>query len=182
MFNYATNEVHYEGLRIPTSSLIGQEGKGFRYVLDGWNAERILLAAEAIGDGYWFVDRAASYARDRHVFGRPIGANQGVQFPIAQSYMQVRAADLMRVVTAPSRHTTMEIMTVPTAGPVPSETCTYWFRCGRHRPGLLRLAPSHAGRDRSHRGLGELRPWLGEDDLDAALARAAEEASRRKPA
>jgi acyl-CoA dehydrogenase len=96
MFNYATNEVHYQGLRVPASSLVGEEGHGFRYVLDGWNAERILLAAEAIGDGYWFVDRAASYARTRRVFGRPIGANQGVQFPIAHSYMQVRAADLMR--------------------------------------------------------------------------------------
>jgi acyl-CoA dehydrogenase len=96
MFTYATNEVHYDGLRIPASALIGAENEGFRYVLDGWNAERILLAAEAVGDGYWFVDRAASYARDRHVFGRPIGANQGVQFPIAQAYMQVRAADLMR--------------------------------------------------------------------------------------
>jgi acyl-CoA dehydrogenase len=96
MFNYATNEVYYQGLRVPASSLVGEEGQGFRYVLDGWNAERILLAAEAIGDGYWFVDRAAAYARTREVFGRPIGANQGVQFPIAQSYMQVRAADLMR--------------------------------------------------------------------------------------
>jgi acyl-CoA dehydrogenase len=96
MFNYATNEVYYQGLRVPASSLVGEEGHGFRYVLDGWNAERILLAAEAIGDGYWFVDRAAAYARTRQVFGRPIGANQGVQFPIAQSYMQVRAADLMR--------------------------------------------------------------------------------------
>jgi acyl-CoA dehydrogenase len=96
MFNYATNQVHYEGLRVPASSLIGEEGHGFRYVLDGWNAERILLAAEAIGDGYWFVERAADYARTREVFGRPIGANQGVQFPIARSYMQIRAADLMR--------------------------------------------------------------------------------------
>jgi acyl-CoA dehydrogenase len=96
MFNYATNQVHYEGLRVPASSLLGEEGHGFRYVLDGWNAERILLAAEAIGDGYWFVERAADYARTREVFGRPIGANQGVQFPIAQSYIQIRAADLMR--------------------------------------------------------------------------------------
>jgi acyl-CoA dehydrogenase len=96
MFNYATNQVHYEGLRIPASSLIGQENEGFRYVIDGWNAERILLAAEAIGDGYWFVDRAVSYAKDRHVFGRSIGSNQGVQFPIARSYMDVRAADLVR--------------------------------------------------------------------------------------
>ena len=96
MFNYATNEVRYQGLRVPTDCLVGEEGRGFRYVIDGWNAERILLAAEAIGDGYWFVDRAASYARTREVFGRPIGANQGVQFPIAQAYVQVRAADLMR--------------------------------------------------------------------------------------
>jgi acyl-CoA dehydrogenase len=96
MFNYATNEVHYRRLRIPAASLVGVEGSGFRYVLDGWNAERILLAAEAIGDGYWFTERAASYATSRQVFGRPIGANQGVQFPIAKAYMQVRAADLMR--------------------------------------------------------------------------------------
>jgi acyl-CoA dehydrogenase len=96
MFNYATNEVRYRGLRVPASSLIGEEGQGFRYVLDGWNAERILLAAEAIGDGYWFTERATAYANAREVFGRPIGANQGVQFPIANAYMQVRAADLMR--------------------------------------------------------------------------------------
>ena len=96
MFNYATNEVRYRGLRIPAASLIGEEGRGFRYVIDGWNAERILLAAEAIGDGYWFTERATAYARTREVFGRAIGANQGVQFPIAHAYMQVRAADLMR--------------------------------------------------------------------------------------
>jgi len=96
MFNYATNEVGYRGLRVPASSLIGQEGRGFRYVIDGWNAERILLSAEAIGDGYWFTERAASYASKRQVFGKAVGANQGVQFPIAHAYMQVRAADLMR--------------------------------------------------------------------------------------
>jgi acyl-CoA dehydrogenase len=96
MFNYATYQVGYHGLRVPASSLIGEEGQGFRYVIDGWNAERILLAAEAIGDGYWFTERATAYATAREVFGRPIGANQGVQFPIAQAYMQVRAADLMR--------------------------------------------------------------------------------------
>jgi acyl-CoA dehydrogenase len=93
MFNFATNQVRYDGLRIPVTSLIGSEGEGFRYILDGMNTERILLAAEAVGDGYWFIDRASSYARTREVFGRPIGANQGVQFPIAQAYMQVRAAD-----------------------------------------------------------------------------------------
>lgn len=96
MFNYETNQVRYRGLRVPADSLIGAEGEGFRHVLDGWNAERILLAAEAIGDGYWFTERATAYASTREVFGRPIGANQGVQFPIAQAYMQVRAADLMR--------------------------------------------------------------------------------------
>jgi acyl-CoA dehydrogenase len=96
MFNYATNQVRYRQLRVPASSLIGEEGHGFRYVIDGWNAERILLAAEAIGDGYWFTERATSYANTREVFGRAIGANQGVQFPIAHAYMQLRAADLMR--------------------------------------------------------------------------------------
>ena len=89
-------QVRYRGLRVPADSLIGEEGQGFRYVIDGWNAERILLAAEAIGDGYWFTERATAYANTREVFGRPIGANQGVQFPIAHAYMQVRAADLMR--------------------------------------------------------------------------------------
>lgn len=96
MFNYATNQIHYQGLRVPASTVIGQVGKGFRYVLDGWNAERILLASEAIGDGYWFTQRATDYANKREVFGRKIGTNQGVQFPIADAYMKIRAADLMR--------------------------------------------------------------------------------------
>ncbi|WP_427004497.1 acyl-CoA dehydrogenase family protein [Pseudarthrobacter sp. H2] len=96
MFNYATNQVHYQGMRVPASAVIGQVGKGFRYVLDGWNAERILLASEAIGDGYWFTDRAVAYANSREVFGRQIGANQGVAFPITDAYMKVRAADMMR--------------------------------------------------------------------------------------
>jgi acyl-CoA dehydrogenase len=96
MFNYATNQVHYHGMRVPADHVIGEVDGGFRYVIDGWNAERILLASEAIGDGYWFIDRAVRYARDREVFGRPIGANQGVQFPLADAYMKVRAADLMR--------------------------------------------------------------------------------------
>jgi len=96
MFNYATNQVFYEGMRVPADHVIGRVDAGFRYVIDGWNAERILLAAEAIGDGYWFVDRAVAYAGEREVFGRPIGANQGVQFPLADAYMRVRAADLMR--------------------------------------------------------------------------------------
>jgi acyl-CoA dehydrogenase len=96
MFNYATNQVSYQGVRVPADHVIGEVDAGFRYVIDGWNAERILLAAEAIGDGYWFVDRAVAYATGREVFGRPIGANQGVQFPLADAYMRVRAADLMR--------------------------------------------------------------------------------------
>jgi len=96
MVNHETNEVFFEDLELPASSLIGEEGKGFRYILDGLNAERTLIAAECIGDGYWFVDRATAYAGERIVFGRPIGQNQGVQFPIAQSYIDVRAADLMR--------------------------------------------------------------------------------------
>jgi acyl-CoA dehydrogenase len=96
MFNYATNEVWYRSMRIPPDTLIGTEGDGFRYVLDGLNAERILISSEAIGDGYWFVERAADYARTRIVFGRPIGANQGVQFPLARAYAQVVAADMVR--------------------------------------------------------------------------------------
>lgn len=96
MVNHHTNTVFFEEVEIPATSLIGEEGKGFRYIIDGWNAERILVASEAIGDGRWFVERASSYARERVVFGRPIGANQGVQFPIAKAYAQVQCADLMR--------------------------------------------------------------------------------------
>jgi len=96
MFNYATCQVTYNNLRVSRDTVIGAEGSGFRYVIDGWNAERILLAAEAIGDGEWFIERAASYAKSREVFGAPIGKNQGVQFPIARAYAQLRAADLMR--------------------------------------------------------------------------------------
>lgn len=96
MFNYATNEVRYRDMRVPASALLGEEGQGFRYVIDGWNAERILLAAEAVGDGYWFLERAVAYAGERVVFDRPIGANQGVQFPLARAYAQVSAADMMR--------------------------------------------------------------------------------------
>jgi acyl-CoA dehydrogenase len=96
MFNYATNEVSYRGVRVPADHVVGQVDAGFRHVVDGWNAERILLAAEAIGDGYWFIRRAVAYACEREVFGRPIGANQGVAFPLADAYMKIRAADLMR--------------------------------------------------------------------------------------
>jgi acyl-CoA dehydrogenase len=96
MFNYETYQVTYRGLRVSAEALIGREGDGFRAVIDGWNAERILLAAEAIGDGRWFVERAVAYARDRVVFGRPIGANQGVQFPIARAHAHIEAADTVR--------------------------------------------------------------------------------------
>jgi acyl-CoA dehydrogenase len=96
MVNHETNEVFFDNFEIPASSLIGEEGKGFRYILDGMNAERILIAAECIGDGYWFTERSTGYASERIVFDRPIGQNQGVQFPIARAYANVRAADLMR--------------------------------------------------------------------------------------
>jgi acyl-CoA dehydrogenase len=96
MINNETNELIFENLRIPASSLIGEEGKGFRYTLDGMNAERILIAAECIGNGRWFVDRATRRAKERVVFGRPIGKNQGIQFPIAKAHINVEAANLMR--------------------------------------------------------------------------------------
>jgi acyl-CoA dehydrogenase len=96
MVNHETNEVFFDKLEVPAENLIGEEGQGFRYILDGLNAERTLIAAECIGDGYWFVDRARRYASDRVVFGRPIGQNQGVQFPIAETYVEIEAANLMR--------------------------------------------------------------------------------------
>jgi acyl-CoA dehydrogenase len=96
MVNHETNEVFFDHLEVPVENLIGEEGHGFRYILDGLNAERTLIAAECIGDGYWFVDRARRYASDRVVFGRPIGQNQGVQFPIAETYVEIEAANLMR--------------------------------------------------------------------------------------
>src|SRR5512132_2248233 len=96
MVNHETNEVFYDNLEIPAENLIGEEGKGFKYILDGMNAERILIAAECIGDGYWFVDRVVDYTKQRVVFGRPIAQNQGVQFPIAKAYISVEAANLMR--------------------------------------------------------------------------------------
>ncbi len=96
MVNHETNELFFENLEIPAENLIGEEGKGFKYILDGLNAERTLIAAECIGDGYWFLDRVTKYVNERVVFGRPIGQNQGVQFPIADAYIEVAAADLMR--------------------------------------------------------------------------------------
>ena len=96
MVNHETNEVFFDNLEIPAENLIGEEGKGFKYILDGLNAERALIAAECIGDAYWFVDKARRYASDRVVFNRPIGQNQGVQFPIADAYIETEAANLMR--------------------------------------------------------------------------------------
>ncbi|AJK45999.1 acyl-CoA dehydrogenase family protein [Burkholderia plantarii] len=96
MVNHETNELFFDNLEIPAGNLIGEEGQGFRYLLDGLNAERTLIAAECIGDGHWFVDKVTQYAKDRVVFGRPIGQNQGVQFPIARAHVNVEAASLMR--------------------------------------------------------------------------------------
>ncbi len=96
MVNHETNELFFDNLEIPVENMIGEEGKGFRYILDGLNAERTLIAAECVGDGYWFVDKITKYANERIVFGRPIGQNQGVQFPIARAYVNVEAASLMR--------------------------------------------------------------------------------------
>lgn len=96
MVNHETNELFFDELEIPAENLIGEEGQGFRYILTGLNAERVLIAAECIGDGYWFIDKVSAYASERRVFGRPIGQNQGVQFPIAESFIEVEAANLMR--------------------------------------------------------------------------------------
>jgi acyl-CoA dehydrogenase len=100
MMNHATTELFFDDLEVPAEALVGEEGQGFRYLLDGLNAERILIAAECVGDGRWFVARAARYANERVVFNRPIGQNQGVQFPIARAHVNVEAADLMRVKAA----------------------------------------------------------------------------------
>ena len=95
MMNHATTEIFFDQMRVPAANLIGEEGKGFRYILSGMNAERLLIAAECIGDAKWFIDKASSYAKERVLFGRPIGQNQGVQFPIARAYAQMRAAELL---------------------------------------------------------------------------------------
>ena len=96
LMNYSTTQMFIQDLEVPAEALIGEEGRGFRYIIDGWNAERVLMAAECIGDARWFIKRAVGYANERVVFGRPIGANQGVQFPIARAHVQTEAADLMR--------------------------------------------------------------------------------------
>ncbi|KRE24786.1 acyl-CoA dehydrogenase [Bosea sp. Root483D1] len=95
MMNHATTEVFFDNVKVPAANLVGEEGKGFRYILAGMNAERILIAAECVGDAKWFIDKASSYAKERQVFGRPIGQNQGIQFPIARAYANMRAAELM---------------------------------------------------------------------------------------
>ena len=95
MMNHSTTEVFFDNVEIPAENLVGEEGKGFRYVLSGMNAERILIAAECVGDAKWFIDKATAYGKERVVFGRSIGQNQGVQFPIAKAYAQMRAAELM---------------------------------------------------------------------------------------
>jgi acyl-CoA dehydrogenase len=100
MINHATNQLFFDNLEVPAENLIGKEGEGFRYILDGMNAERILVASESTGDGRWFIERAGRYANQRVVFDRPIGQNQGVQFPIAKAHMAVEAADLMRLKAA----------------------------------------------------------------------------------
>lgn len=96
MVNHETNELFFDNLEIPAENLIGEEGQGFKYILTGLNAERVLIAAECIGDGYWFIDKVTAYAKERMVFGRPIGQNQGVQFPIAEAFIEIEAANLMR--------------------------------------------------------------------------------------
>jgi acyl-CoA dehydrogenase len=96
MVNHETNELFFDGLEVPAANRIGEEGQGFRYILDGLNAERAIIAAECIGDGYWFLEKVTAYASQRRVFGRPIGMNQGVQFPIAEAYIELEAANLMR--------------------------------------------------------------------------------------
>jgi alkylation response protein AidB-like acyl-CoA dehydrogenase len=95
MMNHSTTEVFFTDMKVPAENLIGEEGKGFRYILSGMNAERILIASECIGDAKWFIKKASDYAKDRAVFGRPIGQNQGIQFPIAKTYASMRAAELM---------------------------------------------------------------------------------------
>ena len=95
MMNHATTEVFFDNVRVPAENLVGEEGKGFRYILSGMNAERILIAAECVGDAKWLIEKASRYAGERNIFGRPIGANQGVQFPIARAYANMRAAELM---------------------------------------------------------------------------------------
>ena len=96
MMNHATTEMFLDDLEVPVESLVGEEGRGFRYLIDGLNAERILIAAECVGDGRWFIDRSCTYGKDRVVFNRPIAKNQGVQFPIARAHVNIEAADLMR--------------------------------------------------------------------------------------
>ena len=132
MINHATTELFFDDLVIPGASLIGEEGRGFRYILDGMNAERILIAAECIGDCRWFIEKASAYATERQVFGRPIGANQGVQFPIAEAYAQMEAARLM---VQQGRRAVRR--GPPRAGPKPT-----WPSCSPRRPRGRRQTPA----------------------------------------
>ena len=102
MMNHSTTEVFFENLKIPTDALVGERGRGFHYILDGMNAERTLIAAECVGDGRWFIDKATAYARERRVFGRPIGQNQGIQFPLARAYAAISARRTSPLATPPS--------------------------------------------------------------------------------
>ncbi len=131
MMNHSTTEVFFTDLRVPAENLIGEEGKGFRYILSGMNAERILIAAECIGDAKWFIAKASAYAKERAVFGRPIGQNQGIQFPIAKAYAAMRAAELM------VREATRKYEAGPIAAPRPT-----WPRCWRPMPPGRRRMPA----------------------------------------
>ena len=144
MVNHHTAQVFFDDVEVTIENLIGEEGKGFRYILDGWNAERILIAAEAVGDGRWFIERAAAYARDRVVFGRPIGANQGVQFPIAEAYAHLEAADLVRFDAGPAVRRGRTMRGAGQHGQVPG------FRSGVEGRGRL---PDDPRRLRVRRGL-----------------------------
>ena len=124
MMNHATTEVFFDDLRVPAENLIGEEGKGFRYILSGMNAERILIAAECVGDAKWFIDKASAYAKERVVFGRPIGQNQGIQFPIARAYANMRAAELM----------VREAAAALRGRPEPAARRPTWPRCWRRTP------------------------------------------------
>ena len=138
MINHATTAIFFDNLEIPADNLIGEEGKGFRYILDGMNAERVLIAHESIGDARWFIEKATSYAKDREVFNRPIGQNQGVQFPIAKAYAATEAAALMAEKAAPGPPPT-PVCRPMAVSPSPRNmmsnansakpACTKWRRC-----------------------------------------------------
>ena len=166
MMNHATTEVFFENMRVPAENLIGNEGEGFRYILSGMNAERILIAAECVGDAKWFINKATAYAGERVVFGRPIGQNQGVQFPIARSYIGMRAAELMVREAAAlyeagedcgaeanmAKHLAAECF-MGRRRHVPADPRRLRFRRGiRHRAQIPRDAALHGGADLDQSG------------------------------